>query len=150
VTIQWFFFGIVEPLVIVLIAWIGASWHLRRLRREDERSDAGDVFDQPRSSMSVADRVAELEQTLAALIAGASGWPIGLIDVGVKRLETGIEVLQMTDEELREMSEEYQELAPHSVGPTSAAIMIELARRSTLTGHQRMAEAAERGRMREC
>lgn len=94
--------------------------------------------------MIIADRVDDLEQTLDALLAGASGWPYGLIDVAVKRLETSIEVLWMTDRELQEMSEKYQEIARQTLGPTSAALMIEVARRSTLTAHQRVAEAAER------
>lgn len=97
--------------------------------------------------MTLGDREAELERTLAALIAGGSGWPDGLIDVGVKRLESQIEMLAASDDELRELSEEYQAIAPQHLGTISAAIMCELARRSTLTGHERMAEAAERARM---
>jgi hypothetical protein len=47
---------------------------------------------------------------------------------------------------LRELSEQNKELAPHSLGSTSAALMIELSRRSTLTCHQRLAEASERAK----
>lgn len=160
-SIGWFLFGVVAPAIVIILALLVVRSHDRRLR--ERRQSAGDVFgsslpdqafdgvfDQPRSGMTVAERVAELERTLAALIAGGSGWPDGLIDVGVKRLESQIEMLSATDDELQELSEQYQALAIRGSGTTSAAIMIELARRSTLTGHQRMAEAAERARMREC
>jgi hypothetical protein len=100
------------------------------------------------NGMTITERVADMERTLDALLSGGSGWPPGLIDIAVKRLETSIEVLQMSEQELAEMSTRYQEIANRTLGPTSAALMIEVARRSTLTGHERMAEAAERARQR--
>lgn len=96
--------------------------------------------------MTITERVADMERTLDALLSGASGWPPGLIDIAVKRLETSIEVLQMSEQELAEMSASYQELASATLGPTSSALMIEVARRSTLSAPERMAEAAERAR----
>ena len=44
------------------------------------------------------------------------------------------------------MSARYQEIASKTLGTTSAALMIEVARRSGLTAHERIAEAAERAR----
>lgn len=157
----WFLFGVVAPAIVIVLALLVVRSHDRRLR--ERRQGAGDVFgsnlpdqafdgvfEQPRSGMTVAERVAELERTLAALIAGGSGWPDGLIDPAVKRLEAQIEVLSATDQELHELSAQYQAIAPQHLGTTSAAIVCELARRSTLSSHERMAEAAARARMREC
>jgi len=97
--------------------------------------------------MMISERVAKLERTLEAVLAGESGWPPGLTDVAVKRLEASIDALLMTDDELRNTSGHYREQALRGVGSTSAALMIELARRSTLSAHQRMAEAVPRRRV---
>lgn len=102
------------------------------------------------TTISLADRVAEAERTMAALLAGDSGWPDGLIDAAVKRLETQIEMPQLSDAALLDLSTRYQAIAPHSLSTTGAALMIELARRSTLSAHERMAEAVERERVWGC
>lgn len=61
-----------------------------------------------------------------------------------KRLEVAIDVLWMSDKELVELSAEYQALLDRPLGPTSVALMIEISRRSTLSAHERMAEARAR------
>ena len=94
--------------------------------------------------VTIADRANDLQRTMEALLSGGSGWPHGVIDVARKRLEASIEVLWMSDRELAELSAEYQALLDRPIGPTSVALMIEIARRSTLSGHERMAEARER------
>ena len=93
--------------------------------------------------MTIAERVAEIEATIAAILAGKSGWPPGLWDPAIKRLEALARATMMTDEELAGLSEHYQD-ARGMLGPTGVALLIETARRSTLTAHQRIAEAAER------
>jgi hypothetical protein len=98
--------------------------------------------------MTLEERIAEAEETVAALFAGASGWPPGLIEPAFKRLEAMIDLLHATDDELADLSTQYQQLTDRLVGTTAAAIMIELARRSRLSGHQKIAEAAARARMR--
>jgi hypothetical protein len=143
-TSELIYFNLVLPAIIVAIALAGLLLHKRSLRKHDQARP-------PREAgMTLAERDAELESTLAALLAGASGWPAGMIDPGVKRLEAQIEALSATDEELRQLSGQYQSLASRHVGTTSAAIMIEIARRATLSGHQRVAEAAERRRTSGC
>lgn len=94
--------------------------------------------------MTISERTDDLQRTMEALLAGGSGWPYGVIDVARKRIEASIEVLWMSDRELAELSAEYQALLDRPIGPTSVALMIEIARRSTLSGHERMAEAVER------
>jgi hypothetical protein len=94
--------------------------------------------------VTIAVRADNLQRTMEALLAGGSGWPYGVIDVARKRLEVAIDVLWMSDKELAELSAEYQALLDRPLGPTSVALMIEIARRSTLSGHERMAEARER------
>lgn len=98
--------------------------------------------------MTIVERVTEIERTLEALIRGGSGWPDGLIDIAVKRLEAQIDTLSASDQELRDLSAQYQVIASKHLGTTSAAIMIEIARRSTLSGHERMAEASSRTALR--
>ncbi len=94
--------------------------------------------------VTIAERADDLQRTMEALLAGRSAWPYGVIDVARKRLEVAIDVLWMSDKELGELSAEYQALLDRPLGPTSVALMIEIARRSTLSGHERMAEARER------
>lgn len=144
-TSQWIVFGVVEPAIVLLLALLALFWHQRTMRTYDREHPEGEIR---KNDETIAGRVADLERTLNALLSGASGWPDGLIDIGVKRLETSIEALQMSDQELAELSASYQEIADKTLGPTSSALMIEAARRSTLTAYQRMAEAAERARER--
>ena len=99
--------------------------------------------------MTLAERIAEIEATIAAILADASGWPPGLWDPAVKRIEATAEMLMMTDEEVTGLSAVCQ-TGRDSLGPTSGAILIEIARRSTLSAHQRIAETAERRSLREC
>jgi hypothetical protein len=94
--------------------------------------------------VTIAERADDLERTMEALLAGRSGWPDGVIDVARKRLEVAIDVLWMSDKELVELSAEYQALLDRPLGPTSVALMIEISRRSTLSAHERMAEARAR------
>ena len=94
--------------------------------------------------VTIAERADDLQRTMEALLAGKSGWPYGVIDVARKRLEVSIEVLWMSDKELGELSAEYRALLDRPLGPTSVALMIEAARRSPLSGHERMAETRER------
>lgn len=96
--------------------------------------------------MTLAERIAEIEAMIAAILAGKSGWPDGLWDPALKRLEAGAEALTMTDAELAEFSAQYQTVEG-MLGPNGTALLVEAARRGTLTAHQRIAEAAERARM---
>jgi hypothetical protein len=98
--------------------------------------------------MMLNERIAELEAIISAILAGATGWPSGLWDSPLKRVEATVEALLMTDVELAEFSSRYQDAQGMLLGPTGASLLIEIARRSTLTAHQRIAEAAERRRMR--
>jgi hypothetical protein len=143
-TLGWFMFGVVEAAAIMLLAWLAVRWHERTLRKSKQSLE---------KTMTIAERVAELERMMAAILAGGSGWPSGLWDPVLKRLEATAEALQMADEELSELSAMYQaQLLPRHgiVGPTSQALMTELARRATLSAHQRVAEAAQRERLRSC
>ena len=99
--------------------------------------------------MTLAERIAEIEATIAAIIDGKSGWPQGLWDPALRRLEACAEALTMTDGELEEFSAPYQTL-DGMLGPTGGSLLIEIARRRTLTAHQRVEEAVERARIREC
>lgn len=96
----------------------------------------------------IAERADDLQRTMQALLAGHSGWPNGVIDVARKRLEVAVEVLWMSDKELAKLSAEYKALLDRPTGPTSVALMIEISRRSTLSAHERLAEARERAAAR--
>ena len=95
--------------------------------------------------VTIADRANDLQRTMEALLSGGSGWPHGVIDVARKRLESVhrriVDVRQGNSPSCRR---KYQALLDRPIGPTSVALMIEIARRSTLSGHERMAEARER------
>lgn len=96
----------------------------------------------------IAERADELQRAMEVLLAGPSGWPHGVIDAALKRLEMAIDVLWMSDKEVVELSAEYQALLDRPSGPTSVALMIEISRRSTLSAHERLAEARERAAAR--
>ena len=138
------YFNVILPALIVVVVLVGGLLHKRSLRKCDQASPSKEA------AMTLADRVAELEAIIAAILAGATGWPIGLWDSPLKRVEAAIDALLMTDEELTEMAPRYHDAHGMPLGPTGAALLIEVARRSTLTAHARISEATERGRIRGC
>ena len=100
--------------------------------------------------MTLAERIDELRRIADAIIARAdSGWPVGIIDGSLKRIDATIDVLMMTDSELCEISRRYREMPAYACGITRPALVAESARRSTLSGHEHLAEVAERLRLRQ-
>jgi hypothetical protein len=97
--------------------------------------------------MSLAEKIAEIESTIDAILAEESGWPSGYWDPALKTLEARCAVLMMTDAELYEMSGRH--MTTSRIGTTAKELMAEVARRSRLTAHERIAEAAARRRLQE-
>jgi hypothetical protein len=96
--------------------------------------------------MKIEERVAEIQATITAILEDESGWPSGYWDPTIKMLEARAAVLMVTDAELRELSNNYK--AEDRIGTTAKELMAEVARRSRLTAHERMAEAVARERTR--
>ena len=115
----------------------------------DEEYRPGDNQASPpmsrRQGSNLADRLDDLRRTLQTLRAGAADIPPPVAEVAGRRLENEIEMLLSSDGELTAVLGSLRDM-PAIIGcSVRSAAASEIARRSTLSAHRRIAEARERG-----
>lgn len=100
----------------------------------------------PRTSLAA--RITELEGIIEVLIAGHVDVEPTIAEVTVRRTEAEIAALLMSDQELATMLEAYRDQPAAAASISRPATVRELARRSRMSAHARMADVRERMRIR--
>ena len=99
---------------------------------------------------SLSVRLEELRRLVDTIASGDVRIPATLADVTVKRVVAEIEMLLRTDDDLEAFLRDTRNLPALHGSISRPAAVRELARRRLLSSHERIADAAERRRIKEC